>query len=856
MDNICRAFTFFHDKLVINLSDKMIEPIIKKQFVSIGYFDWFSTESWSLKDYSKKSFIELFEYNSKLNRENCEFQSFQNVFGFNEKNKDSWFWSDDGNKILHFVMFLQFDKYSINSYEKINENLSEQNNPNVNYIIYRTLDKNDFIVCFKSRVYKEVIKTINHLYSDLSKNELSIIYSYTNLIIKLDTLKDDKTTESLDELIDSICIKTILNNYNIDPININEKIDYFLKQLAKSLYNDNCANDKMHYKEIVGYEILGDTDCRFIARDVPIKNLLRLFFNNGILTRDNPIYRYCFVSSMTSLNVIINQTNTLNLNNIDKKSRNISFSDLDQNKSIICELSDNLTKDIIPIITLLNQINNYILFADYQTSKYEVNSLINPFQTLLTIIRNNYNNINDGSLDIDELYSFLTNMYSSIQENIRTDIRFYGISDFSMMSYYSPTKLRSFYYFVINKISKYYADMSSIDKDKRYDFFIFFTHTQTTNVNQLWRNVLGKDKLMMVKISEIDFYIVKDLLFQLAHEAAHYVGNEEVRKRKTRFELIFKYLFYRIYNVLFGDLSKLSDQTNFYLKKEIDILPFDQFYSISIGTIEERVNIITKELIENQIIENSSDLLYLKNLESNLDLLLYRDDFIVKFFNEYMLCLLEGIKASIINSDGISIDEMRKVLDEVKGLKNHFNDIIKEYKWTFILSYDCDYEYIKNLMYESYADLCAVFLFDLQIDEYFDIILSRLNNDLEKVEDYSQNLLFQRGCIVAKAIATVSKKYPQKINNSFKNFFSKMPLSWENKCLEYDEIIDTCKSIEKNLLHPAVYTYHYICECLEAHCKYSNESLQDELKTIYKKVCENNAIDVVKYINEFVSKEG
>lgn len=864
MNNLCRAFTFFHDKLVVNTSNESIESLLKKDYIVVGYFDWFCTKILNLSDYSKNSLTELFSYNSDLNESNSELQSFQNVFGFIENNeieKDIAFWNSNSDKILNFVMFLQFENYNENCFKFINEVLESDDFKECENIVYHTLDKNDFVICFKSNLYKETIVAINKLYTELRKKELNIIYSYTNFTIRYDIINNSTLTGTLREIIDSICIKTILNNYNVEPLIIPGKIELFCKELAASLYGSEEVDEKINNKEIVGYEILGDTDCRFIARGVPIKRLLHLYSKKGLLMRDNPDYKFCFVSSMTSLNIVLDYKASVTFDELNKDNKS-NKSSISKTKDRIDNLKKDLNDEFNPIITLLCQINNYILFADKQTSKYELNSLYKPFQTLLNLLDDNISQINDEFLDIDELYDHLTNIYTNIQENIRTDIRFYGISDFCMMSYYSPTKLRAFYFFIISEISSYYSDMCHIDSQKNYSFLLFFSHVQTTYVNQLWKNKLGDNKLMMVKISEKDLYNIKDLIFQLAHEAAHFVGNEEVRRRENRYYYILENLFHMIYNLFYDSRSGLSEKAQKHIEKEVINFSFKRFYEKNNSIIHTFTEEFAKKLAYEKIIDTESSFFYSKNVDEYIESFLFDKNLLISIFSEYMQDLVKNIEEKMIYEGKEEIKEMRSIISELKDFINKFQTTINNYKWDLLYSEDSDYNYIQSLMYESYADLSAVFLFDLSVEEYFDIIFIRLEDeetDGNENDDqyYVQNILFQRACIVSLAMSEIGASYKTENNESFSNFFKSIPESWE--CIEkrkkmYDIVKKTCDNIKSNITHHL--TYLYVRDCLAAHCKQHNKDKREKLKNMYKKIGKEDVVEVVKDINEYVAKAG
>lgn len=220
---VCRAFTLYHDKIFAAPSEDDFQERLKKDYIVIGYFDWFKTTKWDMD--SSFSLTELFRYNNQVSKEGTAFQSFQNIFGFRRDVDssvctDADFWSDECDECLRFVLYLQMENFRPEQFSLIETILGEKA-INHSFVVYYTLDKNDFIVCLKSKSYNNIINVMNHLYDRINnevnrqgeaKNENKdiIIYSYTCLIVKYDVLNNPTSfliaEKEEEEIIHSICI--------------------------------------------------------------------------------------------------------------------------------------------------------------------------------------------------------------------------------------------------------------------------------------------------------------------------------------------------------------------------------------------------------------------------------------------------------------------------------------------------------------------------------------------------------------------------------------------------------------------------------------------------------------------------
>lgn len=874
----CRAFTLFHDKILSNSTtpNNTITQTLRKTYMSIGFFDWFETQEIITFDERIKyngDLSKLYEYNEKLNKETSEYQSFHNVFGFINKDigngniMDEDFWKEkDTDNPLKFVSFFQMEKNSEETFKKTKKTLESLVNEE-KFIVYTTLDKNDLIVCIKSNKFKNVIDIINSLYNDLSKDSMTIIYSYTNLVVEYENIiNNDKVNldNILDEKIDSICIKTILNNKSKEIVSRPEKIKNFNNELSKSLYGyeEAISKIKQEQKEIVCYEILGDTDCRFIARNVKLSKVLSLYSKNGIFNRDHKLFRYSFLSSMTSLNL---QYNDIYLDHEIEYDESLSLSpnakklqdDLLIIKNKINKLDELICKDYSSITSQLLQILNYVSYTNkQQAQRFEAELLINPLKIVVDILIQNIDTINNGNMDFDEIFNYVNNIYANIQSNMRADVRFFHISDFSVMSYYAPSKLRVLYSNIINLISRYYASLCERDKNLDYEFILTKTNNPITSVTQVWNDKIGVNKIMLVYMSERDLYNVKDFIIQLAHEVAHYVGNESVRKRKERFFLILEYLTSILYKDTIERLKTLlSDESSLYEEFKDNIINFQEFYEI----FENKWCILIKQYIKKALnsrnIEQPEHFFYVQNLNkyipdlfSNYDIRLEVTNYI---FNDYIKKTREDMRQRNFN-----VGICRRYINRINDVKEYIKAHDLPFPPDIIIKNNGHYDFLISLMSESYSDMCAIILFDLTVDEYFQLIYSRIKDN----SDYSLSSLFLRGCIVTKALADSYSSNGDNYNCSYYDIINSEKYVWSLSDDFKEKIISTCKNLmESSNRHITYYAYLYIKKCVCSYCDkvkplFATDIIKkrDELRNFYRAICSESLTDSVQAINNIV----
>lgn len=798
---------------------------------------------------------------------------------------------------------------------------------NVRYIVYSTLDSSDFIVCFKSKKYVDVIQIINKLYQSLNK-EGTVTYIYTNFIVHKAVINNLETHFQEDEMIDSICIKMVFNNkfLAVRNVKVADRLKIIEDKLQEALYQ-NCDIEKDKEKEgkeekeendCKAYEILGETDCRFIARKVKLIKLLGLFSDNGFLCKNNPESEYSnwFLSSITSLNSYLksdveslseadntgskteldegyvsnkkdsiedvkNPRETDNIGSVSKSGKEDGLRANDSstpqsstdNVGVLIEKLTNMKqwfdkyRSYSSVYNQLFSIVNYLSYMEKQgTQKYEFKLLFYPVQTVINLlVAKLYDSSNDiKRVNFPELYRYISNIYINVLGNIRTDIRTFNITDFGMVSYYSPAKLRAFYAKIIVDISDYYKSMCESDVALRYDFIIVPTNNFHTNVDQLWKEEIKSDKLMATYVSEKDFYNIKDLLFQLAHEAAHFVGNNEIRKREKRFNIILDYIIIDLYNQFKNlILSRIKGESkgNYNGKECINLQNVWDIFESEISCVEFYKEMRVKcfgaiiDYIEN---DNSicdwDEFYYLHNIQYHLPFI-FSSDLLIKMSKYFTKKLRKCSKKIKFDYPDFTIEQIISFLAEIDEVEKYLIKNIDELKGVF---YEPgNFPPLLSLMKECYSDLSGVIAFKLSITDLFSLVSSRVDN-------YKEHSLFIRACIVTKVLSELNDRNSL-IDESFKfvlvensNIISERYEIDLNMVMDIQEICSKISDKNDNLLIYA--TYKYIKECAESQIDINEKSeitkkIRERLTKIYKSVCMSNSQQLINEINSYLINE-
>lgn len=551
METVCRAITF------INYHIPLTESLgVAPQYSTIGFFDGMFTEKLMI-DYKKYDLKNLWKYNIKKTAESQGKFSYQNTFCFSEDHwnhyTDTEFWKEDSdlNYPLLFVVFLQLSDYmaSGNTIEQqcdiFNNVLQKMLDGDGKYYTYGTIDKNDFVVCIRSRNHKQAVAAIKALHSTKS----SVVYSYSVLSIAygvLNTIDEDHYPYLYKQFVDSICLKGITNSFNPDRnITLDQRYYEFCDKLIGKLYPASEKLKPEDSREYRIYDILGDDDFRLIARNVNLGKLLREFGQGGQLGYFQSDLRFYLYSSSLVLN-----TKTPQQSSIDSLDKNKTM--IQMNNAVRSPLCEQLESQMTKIFKTLEDepvdekkvtfcqalwqlLQSLKVLESAPTKKYDFYSLYHPFSALVRILESK---MRQGKLESNnEIYEFIHKISMTLHGTLRTDIQFFQIRDFNVIVHYAPAKLRAFYAIWALKLSEFY---NSFEKtNKKYSFILSPGVFGETHVKQLFVKHEELERLMLITTPERNLYTPRWLSVIIAHEVSHFVGTK-IRERMYRHKVLLR----------------------------------------------------------------------------------------------------------------------------------------------------------------------------------------------------------------------------------------------------------------------------------------------------------------------------
>lgn len=554
-ETVCRAFTFVNYHIPLRKNSLWKDPLRKKeeirpQHVTLGFFDGLFTERIPL-NYGNGDMKSLWFYTLKRTEESTGSFSYQNIFGFGENawndREDEAFWSkeEEGKNPLTFIVFIQMKDYMCGEKSiegqcrKFCDALRAILGENGMYYVYATIDKNDFIVCIRSRRHSIALEAIKKLHETGEE----VVYSYSTLSVNtevLERLGNGGYQDMYEEKIDSICLKGITNGYSYEnKVSLEHKYIEFCSDLMSKLEYE-CV-----VPESVVYDILGDEDFRLIARNVSLGKLLEQFGSNGCLSCYEGDFRFYLYSS----SLVLNTKNIKSFEKLPDRERKAAIEQME--KELVPERCNALQDEMPKICEVIEQAQGQERNRDEKkitfcqaiwqllqslkvleaspTKTYDFDVLYRPFSMLVRIL--------EAKMDEKDLaenagiFEYIHKISSILHGTLRNDIQFFQVRDFNAIGHYAPAKLRAFYGAWASRLSDFYNELSA--EKHEYAFVLAPGLVGETKVTQLFPGSQEKERLMLITIPERHLYAPGLLCLILSHETSHFSGTS-IRNREYR----------------------------------------------------------------------------------------------------------------------------------------------------------------------------------------------------------------------------------------------------------------------------------------------------------------------------------
>lgn len=373
----------------------------------------------------------------------------------------------------------------------------------------------------------------------------------------------------------------------------------------------------------------------------------------------------------------------------------------------------------------------------------EIGTCIVPQYTNYLIYLNRliaYSMKND--IDISDIVAecqkeFFTNILTLMDSMNHSDRQFFQTPSFHSVSFELPPKLLACYTAFIFYLIKAFQD----DETNFYGYMVSPRFVQELDVYSLKNNNVGNDNFLSINISEKSIYSITHTTEALSHEISHFVGHKS-RCREIRKQYIIKY------GVRLLILSLVSDL----ITKTISDTKYQDYGEC----IESKIN--ETELFE--LVDNIYQLLIKQpNWSYDSDeynYLRYISDWVLEILPTDIARLPEAVilitqwicKCFLSQEDGKRnyiydawMDNINQIIGDTKDLSLREEVVILEAKeWVSErLEGKGDYfkqeikdpnsvscslgDYICYLFSETFADLQTIILYNLQWDNYINLII-------------------------------------------------------------------------------------------------------------------------------------
>lgn len=372
---------------------------------------------------------------------------------------------------------------------------------------------------------------------------------------------------------------------------------------------------------------------------------------------------------------------------------------------------------------------------------------------------------------------YFRSLNSLVNSAMHSERQFVQATAFNAIIYDIPSKVMALYVAIIEDMKQIVAD----EKDKRYTFLLTpsFSNEISVNVISYGKEKPPHDRILRVSINEQTLYSPNAVIRRMAHEVAHYVGDNlrcrEKRKKQILVSVVHLLLYHLIPKCLYNEMrGELIEEISNYLIK--DRFPLhENNYSKSLNNLAGEVlgyfysrNEI-KKFIQNHIIKsihilnNGNDDEKKKFIDYFLQVIknsngeessIFRRILNERCFTEIEIEILSNIIVSDIYAE-INILHIHNNLSYLPYVYEVLPSSISEMGEGFLekISLSLYTSKLVSVYSETFADMQMILLLNLTYKQYIIGFVCEEDIDIERFELNFEDSM--RICVVTKLMEEV-----------------------------------------------------------------------------------------------------
>lgn len=700
-----------------------------------GYFDGLDISDVSngnsclFRKKSQSAISDVWYQTAKRVQEQAGFYSQQNIGIFRCEDEsdgtinEDEFWKD--RKIFLTVCFIQLqnsNELKVSDVHAIRENIEKLRDVNVCLLTYMIFDNADLVLFIQSNSFLEITKKIELI------DELSYV-KYIHPICgvreeSLSTLKkndrgvfcDSNGNRLINDDVQEIRI-SVVGDAGTFENELNEK----LKEKGQS-ESIKIEKRNVEYSYMISHE-----NYNIYIKNSDMITVLSLLKSNELLTHQNGLFGNRIYNIETSL-----QMESRNSDNVlFSKSRKVTkiniepwcSSQIDQYRKYMDMAWENKDEGLYSYIqTIIQTLNTLSQFENYSMSKNIFYMVYPSFSMFLKQLKKAYESgkiENDRKEIMNTIQNYLESINSIIYHSIHMDQIFLMVPGCSGTSYSIPTKLNMFYLWFLQEIVNILNDSQN-----QYAFYLAPVMESKPHTHLVNFNFPPGDRLISINLSQRSLFMPRSLIIILAHEIAHYVG-DNIRQRKARWE--------RLKRSMAAIIAEVA-------------LPY--WLSINHPNIEI-IHRKKKEIYSycKAQIQNYMDNIQIRAQNTET---MYHASKISSILQNVTLNLLSDENQKILDLIKISSSEQKEFsgsFDDLLDVTETFMKIAHESKirlWEAVANGTCDiiiWHMVREYQ-EIFSDLSAFLILDFDMDDYYTAF--RISEGFDVTENDWSSLSYKR----------------------------------------------------------------------------------------------------------------